>query len=64
MERSRLLFNDLQELTLLLSCLCHDVDHTGHNNAFEKASESELFKRTKDGKSVSEPSETQSSNLG
>ena len=42
MERSRFLFDSLQELTFLISCLCHDVDHRGHNNAFEKAAKTEI----------------------
>jgi len=29
-------------LALLIACLCHDIDHTGHTNAFEVAAASEL----------------------
>lgn len=32
----------LQKFTLLLSGLCHDVNHTGKNNAFEAATWSKL----------------------
>lgn len=38
--------NDL--FILLLSSLCHDVDHTGRNNGFESASLSKLAIRYHD----------------
>jgi len=34
--------------TLMLSAICHDVDHTGHNNDFEIKSKSELALRYHD----------------
>ena len=33
---------DVELFSLLLSALCHDVDHTGRTNAFESASYSQL----------------------
>jgi 3',5'-cyclic-nucleotide phosphodiesterase len=36
------LLKPLEILTLLLSAICHDIDHPGHNNAFEVATRSEL----------------------
>ncbi|KAL4485809.1 hypothetical protein ABPG72_012349 [Tetrahymena utriculariae] len=35
--------NQLEKFSLLFSALCHDVDHTGHSNAYETNSKSELF---------------------
>ena len=32
----------------MLSAICHDVDHTGHNNDFEIKSKSELALRYHD----------------
>ena len=26
----------LEKLTLIIACLCHDIDHRGTNNAFQK----------------------------
>ena len=34
--------NSFQVLSLLLAAICHDVDHPGHNNAFETATLSKL----------------------
>ena len=28
-------FDDIERLALLVSCLCHDLDHRGRNNAFQ-----------------------------
>lgn len=35
-------FNEIHKFSLFLAGLCHDVDHTGRNNAFESASFSSL----------------------
>ena len=43
--RKKLLNNyllNIEQFALVLSCLCHDVDHTGKTNAFEAASYSKL----------------------
>ena len=32
---SKLFLNDLTTFTLMLSAICHDVDHTGRSNDFE-----------------------------
>jgi len=34
--------NSFQVLSVLLAAICHDIDHPGHNNAFETATLSEL----------------------
>ena len=39
---SKLFLNDLTTFTLLLSAICHDVDHTGRSNDFEIKSKSGL----------------------
>ena len=41
-EKTNYFLDNFKQFILLLSCLCHDVEHTGHNNAFEVASQSEL----------------------
>ncbi|XP_072017512.1 dual 3',5'-cyclic-AMP and -GMP phosphodiesterase 11A-like [Amphiura filiformis] len=33
---------DMEQLTLLVGCLCHDLDHRGTNNAFQEKSQSAL----------------------
>lgn len=33
---------NLQAFVFLVSCLCHDIDHRGTNNAFQTTSESVL----------------------
>lgn len=38
----RPLFEDLEVFTLLVGCLCHDLDHRGTNNAFQVKVESPL----------------------
>lgn len=30
--------SDLERLALFISCLCHDIDHRGTNNAFQVSS--------------------------
>ncbi|EDV22124.1 uncharacterized protein TRIADDRAFT_50691 [Trichoplax adhaerens] len=36
------LLNDLEKLSLLVACLCHDLDHRGTNNAFQLKTQSAL----------------------
>ena len=38
----------LDILSLLVSAICHDLDHPGHNNAFERACKSPLFLKHND----------------
>ena len=38
----RRLLSDLEVLSLLVACLCHDLDHRGTNNSFQMASGSLL----------------------
>ncbi|XP_041460224.1 dual 3',5'-cyclic-AMP and -GMP phosphodiesterase 11A-like [Lytechinus variegatus] len=33
---------DIEQLTLLVGCLCHDLDHRGTNNAYQEKSQSPL----------------------
>lgn len=40
--------NSFQVLSVLLAAICHDIDHPGHNNAFETATLSELAIRYSD----------------
>lgn len=35
-------FSSLIQLGMLIAAYCHDVDHRGHNNAFEVASKSQV----------------------
>eukprot|EP00057_Strongylocentrotus_purpuratus_P007385 XP_011661859.1 PREDICTED: dual 3',5'-cyclic-AMP and -GMP phosphodiesterase 11A isoform X2 [Strongylocentrotus purpuratus] len=34
--------SDIEQLTLLVGCLCHDLDHRGTNNAYQEKSQSPL----------------------
>ena len=34
--------SDLETFALFISCLCHDIDHRGTNNAFEVSSVSNI----------------------
>lgn len=36
------IFRELEGLALLVSCLCHDLDHRGTTNSFQMASNSVL----------------------
>jgi 3'5'-cyclic nucleotide phosphodiesterase len=31
-------FSDIEALALFVACICHDIDHRGTNNAYQKAS--------------------------
>lgn len=39
-----LIFRDLQALSLLIACFCHDLDHRGTNNSFQMEIKSPLAK--------------------
>ncbi|KRX09066.1 hypothetical protein PPERSA_01953 [Pseudocohnilembus persalinus] len=41
-------FNEIDKFSLLLSCLGHDLEHTGRNNAFEVAKQSDIAVRYND----------------
>ncbi|XP_033114783.1 dual 3',5'-cyclic-AMP and -GMP phosphodiesterase 11A-like [Anneissia japonica] len=44
LQTANLVLTDLEKLSLLVACLCHDLDHRGTNNAFQEKSQSPLAK--------------------
>ncbi|XP_071943556.1 dual 3',5'-cyclic-AMP and -GMP phosphodiesterase 11A-like [Antedon mediterranea] len=44
LKTTNLVLTDLEQLSLLVACLCHDLDHRGTNNAFQEKSQSPLSK--------------------
>ena len=45
------MLTDLEILALFISCMCHDIDHRGTNNAFQETSVGEWRERERERKS-------------
>lgn len=38
MKKMLFVYSDIEALALFVACLCHDIDHRGTNNAYQKTS--------------------------